>query len=90
MAKLIAKNYILYRSIQYRPGDELPRSDAEMEALWLECGTAYIADGEEKEAAKATPVSALAGSEGLATPKSAEDTDLIGRVPKRQRKATKQ
>lgn len=41
MRKLIANNYILYLSHQYKPGDELPPNNQEMVEAWIEANTAH-------------------------------------------------
>ncbi|CDE43835.1 putative uncharacterized protein [Clostridium sp. CAG:411] len=91
MQKLIAINYILYLSKQYKPGDELPQNDVAMKNAWLEAGTAKlqndesveIIEGKQKKKAKAKPVTAPAGLTGKSVPKTSED-DLIGKLPKKK------
>lgn len=40
--KIIAKAPILYNSVTYKPGDELPNNNPEMTKAWKEAGTAEI------------------------------------------------
>ncbi len=40
--KIIAKVPILYNSVTYKPGDELPNNNPEMTKAWEEAGTAKI------------------------------------------------
>ena len=37
--KIIAKVPILYNSVTYKPGDELPNNNPEMTKAWKEAGT---------------------------------------------------
>lgn len=77
--RLIAVSSILFESHLYKPGDELPTHNLEMNDAWIEAGTAEWRNVETNKALKASPVSAAAGLPGSAIPSSGED--LIGRVP---------
>lgn len=79
---LLAQTYILYNSHQYKPGDELPASDAGMLEAWLEAGTAAWVTVSEECVGKAVPASAIAGVCGEAVSSDSDDGEnLVGRVP---------
>lgn len=88
--RLTAKAPILYQNKQYRPGDELPVTDAAYASAWVEAGSAVWEDegdgGEDtaktkKAAAKAQPKTAPAGVTGIASPAAGAEQDLAGKVP---------
>lgn len=81
MVKLIAKARILYKSIQYSPGDELPQ-DSDMSEAWLAAGSAVIREeSTPPKLPKVTPVSAQAGVEGINVLNSETDETITGKVP---------
>lgn len=81
MERLIAIKPILYLSRQYKVGDELPVSDANMVQAWLDAKSAVYASGEAKKASTAKPVTAEPGLPGKAAA-SETGEDLVGKVPK--------
>ena len=76
---------VLYRSVQYRPGDALPADNQPTVEAWLEFGAAKWIDDEEitkaKEAPKAEMVSEEPGMEGISS--DGDPDALVGKVPKR-------
>jgi len=81
MEKLVARIPILYLSRQYKVGDELPASDANMVQAWLDAKSAAWVSGEVKKASTAKPVTAEPGLPGKAAA-SETGEDLVGKVPK--------
>lgn len=80
---LTAKLPVLYASRQYRPGDNLPVTNAMLVDAWLESGAAQWADNEDKptkKAPKAAPVTAEVGLPGKSSDGDSEA--LVGKVPK--------
>lgn len=82
--KLTALAHILFESHQYKPGDELPTHNLVMNKAWVEAGTAAWLLKPDK-AANAVPAVAETGLPGNGIP--AGKDDLVGKVPKRGRKA---
>lgn len=82
MAKrLIATRRILYKSVNYIPGDVLP-DNTDMTDAWLNSGSAVYEDEiTSKKALKAKPASAQAGTEGVNVANGETDETLIGKVP---------
>lgn len=82
MAKrLIATRRILYKSVNYIPGDVLP-ADTDMNDAWLRSGSAVYEDElTPNKTLKAAPASAQAGAEGINTVNAETDDTLIGQVP---------
>lgn len=81
MAKLIATANILYKSVQYYPGDELPQ-DNDISKDWIAAGSAVIKeDNTPTKAPKAKPVSAQAGAEGVNVINGETDETIAGKVP---------
>ncbi|MCD7862862.1 MAG: hypothetical protein LUG61_04975 [Lachnospiraceae bacterium] len=90
---LKAKTTILYNSRIYKPGSELPASNAAMVAAWTAAGTAVWVDddAEKKTVVKAKLKTAEPGLAGKALSSEAEDGDnLVGKVPKTTRRRKKQ
>lgn len=52
--KIIAKVPILYNSINYKPGDELPVNNPEMTKAWKDAGTVEIIHDEKEGAGDTT------------------------------------
>ena len=80
--KLIAVSHILYRNMQYYPGDELPIG-TDMQEVWIDCGSATFEDSDETvetKVTKARRVMAQSGLTGTAVNSESEE-NLIGRVP---------
>ncbi|MCM1245920.1 MAG: hypothetical protein NC293_09800 [Roseburia sp.] len=42
--KVVAKVHILYNSVTYKPGEELPNNNPEMVKAWIEAGTAEVVE----------------------------------------------
>lgn len=82
MAKrLIATRRILYKSVNYIPGDVLP-DNTDMTDAWLNSGSAVYEDEiTPKKALKAESASAQAGAEGVNVANGETDETLIGKVP---------
>lgn len=86
---LIALTEILYGNKQYKPGEELPTSDASYVDAWKRSGSAAEMSGdgadedagEDKAAAKARPAAAPAGVEGITQPATGSEPDLVGKIP---------
>ncbi len=53
--KIIAKVPILYNSVNYKPGDELPNNNPEMTKAWKDAGTAEIIYDKEESSGGETP-----------------------------------
>ena len=85
--KLIAVHPILYRSRQYREGQELPADDAGMVQAWIEAGTAAWVDPDAPKPPKAKPAAAEAGLAGE-SPNGETDENLVGKVPKTPARST--
>lgn len=81
--QLIAVSSILFESHMYKPGDVLPAHNAEMNAAWIDAGTAEWRKVNVTKSRKGVPVSATAGLPGSAVPST--EQDLVGRVPGRGR-----
>ena len=86
---LIATCPILYKNKQYIAGEELPLNTG-MEEIWLECGSALLAEevAEKKRRTKARSVTAQAGLSGIAVNSESEE-NLVGRVPVTERRRSK-
>lgn len=77
---LIAQMPILYLSRQYKVGDELPASDADMVQAWISANSAVwmnVSEGTHK----AIPVTAEPGLTGV-SPASETEDNLVGKVPR--------
>lgn len=83
MKKLIAVCPILYLGSLYNVGDTLPTFSSDMVNAWLGAGTAVWKDT-EKEISNPTalPASAEAGLSGSVTLGESDGQDLVGKVPK--------
>ncbi len=46
--KIIAKAHILYNSVTYNPGDELPNNNPEMVKAWKEAGTVEVIEDKKE------------------------------------------
>lgn len=64
---LVAVYPILYESHQYKVGDKLPASNAEMVEAWIEAETAKFIAEKPKKAAPASAQAGVEGSEGTST-----------------------
>lgn len=78
--KLIATRRILYKSVNYIPGDVLP-DNTDMTDSWLNSGSAVYEEVSTHKPLKAQPASAQAGSEGVNVANAETDETLIGKVP---------
>lgn len=86
MKQLIAVSPILFESVNYEPGDELPTHNTELVELWIGNGTATWKDTEKpkKRRVKAKQVTAPAGLPGNAYPSAGPEQDLVGKLPSRK------
>ena len=86
MKQLIAVSPILFESINYKPGDELPAHNAGLVDIWTGNGTAVWKDTEkpEKRKVKARQATATAGLPGDAFPSAGPEQDLAGKPPSRK------
>lgn len=86
MKRLIAVSPILFQSVNYEPGDELPTHNAGLTDIWIGNGTAVWKDTEEpgKRRAKAKQATAPAGLPGDAWPSAGPEQDLAGKLPSRK------
>lgn len=73
MRKLIAKTNILYRSILFAEGDELPTNDLTMVDAWIKAGTACFRDDDKGVTERDT----LDVSEGEATVTEADTVEEV-------------
>lgn len=86
MKQLIAVSPVLFESVNYEPGDELPTHNAGLVEVWTENGTAVWKDAEEpkKRGAKARQATAPVGLPGDAYPSAGPEQDLVGKPPSRK------
>lgn len=50
--KVIAKAHILYNSVTYKPGDELPNNNPEMVEAWKKAGTVEVIEDKKEQHGK--------------------------------------
>lgn len=85
MKQLIAVSPILFESVNYEPGDELPTHNAGFVEAWIGNGAAIWQDDEEpeKKPVKGKARTAPAGLTGDAYPSAGPEQDLAGKPPSR-------
>ena len=85
MKQLIAVSPILFESVNYEPGDELPTHNAGLVEIWIGNGAAIWQDNEEpkKKPVKGKAQTAPAGLAGDAYPSAGPEQDLVGKPPSR-------
>ena len=83
MKQLIAVSPILFESVNYEPGDELPTHNTGLVDIWTGNGAAVWknAGGPGKRATKAQQTTAPAGLSGDAYPSVGQGQDLVGKPP---------
>ena len=86
MKQLIAVSPILFESVNYEPGDELPTHNTGLVDVWTGNGTAVWKDAEKpkKRGTKARQTTAPAGLHGDAYPSAGPEQDLVGKPPSRK------
>jgi len=86
MKQLMAVSPILFESVNYEPGDELPTHNAGLVGIWTKNGTAIWKDTEEpkKPGVKARQTTAPAGLPGDAYPSAGPGQDLVGKPPSKK------
>ncbi len=84
--KLIAVLPILFESINYEPGDELPIHNIELTEIWTENGSAIWQENDtiKELAVKAKSATAPGGIPGIAYPSMGPEQDLVGKLPSRK------
>lgn len=85
MKQLIAISPILFESVNYEPGDELPTYNAGLVEAWIRNGAAIWRDDEEpeKKLVKGKARTVPAGLTGDAYPSAGPEQDLAGKPPSR-------
>ena len=86
MKQLIAVSPILFESVNYERGDELPTHNTGLVDVWTGNGTAVWKDAEKpkKRGTKARQTTAPAGLPGDAYPSAGPEQDLVGKPPSRK------
>lgn len=75
--KIIAKAHILYNSVTYKPGDELPNNNPEMVKAWKEAGTVEVIE-DKKESSNTDPSAMKNPSPDGKSPETGNDTQGNG------------